>query len=108
MHWNWTVHGCIRAGQFMWGALELEPAVTVVEADASFLVADGQANVRTLRSTDCGSSRCVQTGGTSVDEEIQAWLRRTHPHKPGKIGGVSACPDELLPPRQDACSGCWR
>ncbi|PRW61158.1 GTPase Der [Chlorella sorokiniana] len=45
-------------------AIERQAAAAVEEADALILVVDGQ------------------TGGTSVDEEIQAWLRRTHPNKP--------------------------
>lgn len=45
-------------------AIERQAAAAVEEADALILVVDGQ------------------TGGTSADEEIQTWLRRTYPNKP--------------------------
>ncbi|KAL4446309.1 hypothetical protein ABPG77_003116 [Micractinium sp. CCAP 211/92] len=45
-------------------AIERQAAAAVDEADALIFVVDGQ------------------TGGTAVDEEILAWLRRTHPDKP--------------------------
>lgn len=32
----------------------------------------------------------LQTGGTSADEEIQTWLRRMHPNKPGELRALAA------------------
>ncbi|KAL4423769.1 hypothetical protein ABPG75_001070 [Micractinium tetrahymenae] len=53
-------------------AIERQAAAAVEEADALILVVDGQ------------------TGGTAVDEEILAWLRRTHPDKPVTLA-VNKC-----------------